>query len=183
MHCEKCGEKISEESVFCEFCGNKIQEEKGVSKTAAIISEENTKDAGIIQNENLKQISNHLEFLGYEVNKLDLGGEKEFISAKHSKNNNILIFELFPNFVMFKVSLTTQKKSNIKMDAYVNNANKNLLITKFYYDFEDSVLILRFEAVYVGKYVKEIFGQFHEIFENDQKSGCAFEDFSKLFVG
>ena len=52
MHCEKCGEKISEESVFCEFCGNKIQEEKGVSKTAAIISEENTKDAGIIQRAN-----------------------------------------------------------------------------------------------------------------------------------
>ena len=68
------------------------------------------------------------------------------------------------------------------MDAFVNSANKNLVITKFYYDAEDNVLTLRFEAVYVGRYIKEIFGQFYENFENDQKSGCALDNFSKIFV-
>jgi len=183
MFCEKCGKNIPDNSIFCEFCGNKIMQEEIVTEKIVKSSEGNNKNLKVIQNENLKQITNHLEFLGYEVRKLDIEGEREFIFAKHAKNNNVIFWEMFPNFVMFKVSLTTEKKASSKIDAFINNANKNLEISKFYYDIDDNILTLRFEATYVGVYVKETFGQFHELFENDQKRACSLDDFSKLFVG
>lgn len=183
MFCEKCGKNIPDNSIFCEFCGNKIMQEEIVTEKIVKAPKENIKNLKVIQNENLKQITNHLEFLGYEVRKLDMEGDREFIFAKHAKNNNVIFWEMFPNFVMFKVSLTTEKKPSEKIDAFINNANKNLEISKLYYDIDDAILTLRFEAIYVGAYVKETFGQFHELFENDQKRVCSLDDFSKLFVG
>lgn len=182
MFCEKCGKNIPDNSVFCEFCGSKVMQEEIASEKAAEVLEKNPKSPKPIQNENLKQMANHLEFLGYQIEKLDTEGDREFIAARHSKDNNIVFWEMIPAFAMFKVSLTTKKKSSAKIDAFINNANKSLEISKLYYDIDDNVLTLRFEAVYVGKYVKETFGQFHKIFENDQERGCSLNDFSKLFV-
>lgn len=179
MFCEQCGKKISDDSLFCEFCGGKIKQEE---RHETIKSVEKQKSPKVIQNESLKQIANHLEFLGYEVKKLDIDGEREFIFAKHSKNNNIVFWEMFPGFTMFKVSLTTEKKPSAKIDAFINDTNKVLEISKLYYDIDENVLTLRFEAIYVGNYIKETFGQFYDIFTNDQQKGCSLNDFSKLFL-
>lgn len=180
MFCEKCGKNIADDSIFCEFCGHKNKEEK----TTPHKKEEKKKVDGLtsIKNETLKQMANHLNFLGYEIEKLDLKDDKEFVVARHSKNNNIIFWEMFPNFVMFKVSLTTQKKSSAKVDAYMNEANKDLDFTKVYYDIDKGVLTLGLEAVYIGEYVKQTFGQFYEIFEKDQQRFTLLDDFNKLFI-
>jgi hypothetical protein len=104
MHCEKCKKKISEDSIFCEFCGHKISREIHVSKKK--------KKEDIIKEITLKHIANHLEFLGYEIEKLDSEGEREFIAARHAKENNLLYWQVYPNFILFKTGLKTSKASS-----------------------------------------------------------------------
>ena len=176
MFCEKCGKTISGDSVFCEFCGHKISEEEKVIK-------EQKKESVIIDS-TLKQIASHLEFLGYEINKLELGeqGDREYIGATHPKKNNIMFWNIFRDFVMLKVSLTTNKKLSLKMNEFLNDANKKLDFAKVYCDEENGFAVIRFETTYTGKYSKEIFGQFLEIFENDQNRLGSFDNFTKLFI-
>ena len=64
------------------------------------------------------------------------------------------------------------------MDVAVNNINKELNLARFYYVLEEGLAKLKIEAVYTGPYIKETFGQFHELFENDQKRMIQIEDFS-----
>ena len=180
MFCEKCGKNIADDSIFCEFCGYKNKEEKSKPHK----KEEEKKASGLasIENETLKQMANHLNFLGYEIEKLDLDKNKEFIIARHSKNNNIVFWEIFSNFTLCKVGLKTTKKPTKEIDNFLNEANKALDITKVYYETEGNGLILRFEATYIGQYQKETFGQFYEVFEKDQQRFTLLDDFNNLLV-
>lgn len=180
MFCEKCGKKISGDSIFCEFCGNRNKEEKIVKNTKK--TEKKMDEPAPIKNENLKQMANHLEFLGYEIERLDSEGERELIAARHAKENNIVYWQIYPNFILFRTGLKTSKSSSSEIDDFINKINKALEITKVYYEIIDDNLTIQFEAIFNGKYDKEIFGQFIDFFKNDQVRMCSVEEFNKLFI-
>lgn len=132
----------------------------------------------------LEQIANHLEFLGYKIEKIEpkKEGDKELVIATHAKNNNMVIFEMLPSFIMFRVNLTSERKPSTEMDTFLNDANKKFDVAKVFYDNEDDNAVLRFEAIYIGEYSKEIFGQFYDMFEKDQKRIVVLDNFSKIFL-
>lgn len=132
----------------------------------------------------LDQLGNHLEFLGYKIEKQEPKADSNrlLIIASHSKNNNIVLFEMSPGFVLLKVSLTTQRKPTPEMDAFINEANKKFDISKFYYDVDSELAIIRFEAIYTGIYSKELFGQFVDFFQKDQDRLGLLDNFSKIFL-
>lgn len=182
MFCKNCGNNLKVNTSFCNKCGKKIEETD--LNVVGNTQQEFKKDDMSIINIKLKQVADHLEFLGYQVNKFETKEQtdKELMVATHLNNNNILFWEFLPNFVMFKISLTTGRKPSAKINQFINAANKKFNITRIYYDVEDSLVVLRLEAVYIGSYSKEIFGQFYEFFNNDQKSLNLLENFSELFL-
>jgi|GEM_PF-1365888 len=182
MFCEKCGKKISDDSAFCEFCGQKIECGEKKENLSLEKKKGQEKENDQIASDNLKQIANHLEFLGYEIEKLSSAGEREFIAARHAKDNNMVYWLVYPNFILFRTGLKTSKKPSPKMDDFINKVNKILEMSRVYYEMIDDNLTIQFEAVFSGKYNKELFGQFLDFFKNDQTRTCSFEDFNKLFI-
>ena len=185
MFCTQCGKKIEEGSIFCEFCGTK-QADIELTKDAESTASEPVKGSEVetvaevpkeIINKELKKFADHLGFLGYEIEKLEVGENKEWVLATHPTSNNAVFFEIIPGFILFQVNLNTGKKHEAKMDVAVNIINKELNLARFYYVLEEGLAKLKIEAVYTGSYVKETFGQFHELFENDQKRAAQIEDF------
>lgn len=177
MFCTNCGKQIADDSVFCEHCGTKVtkvSEQKEDNKLAEKDTEEvqtatpKEDDGGKIQNEELRKIAEHLEFHGYKVEKVDLENGREWLVARHEDIHNQVILELFPGFVLFRASFSTNKKHSAKMDAAVNEANKHLNFAKFYYEIKDNGLAtVNFEATYVGDYSKGLFARFQDVFHKE----------------
>jgi hypothetical protein len=137
-------------------------------------------------NKKIDNIINHLEFLGYKIEKVtpEKEGGKELIMALHDQKNNLLFWEMLPNFVLFRISLSSTKTHIPEMDDFVNRANKILNISKIYTEIgknEDNVTLV-FEMIYIGDYSKEIFSQFLDHFTKDQESLAQIEGFGELFL-
>lgn len=132
----------------------------------------------------LDKFGNHLEFLGYKIEKIEPKeeGEVGIVIATHPQNNNIVFFEMMPNFVIFQVSLSTKKSPSSDMDAFLNNANKHFYISKLFYKVDANLAVIKFEAVYTGDYSKELFAQFYDLFEKDQNLLGSLDNFTKVFL-
>ena len=133
----------------------------------------------------LDQMASHLEFLGYKIEKFksEVEGVKEWLRARHPTKYTVAFFELQPNFVMFRISVTGERKPSAEMAAFLNNANSRFLTaTKQYYDVVDGFPVLRWQAVYTGDYVKETFGQFFTMFEGAPQQLASLEGFGKIFL-
>ncbi len=130
-----------------------------------------------------EQIQNHLEFLGYKIERVSpqKEGEKEFFQATNPNKFFFTYFEIFPNFVLFKISFNYKSKQSAEMDAAINVANLLMNINKVYYQTPDGDVVLRFEATYVGDYVKEVFARFFDYFERDQRICFDNDVFKKAF--
>lgn len=191
MFCIKCGKGIEEESVFCEFCGTKqvkMESTKEIASTASEpVKESKVETAAKVSKEitnlELKKIADHLEFLGYEIEKLDTGEGREYIAARPATGYNYIFHEMTPDFILFQVSLRTEKKQDSGMGTAVNRINKALGLSRFYYDIgeEDGLVMLRIEAVYVGLYLKEKFARFQDRFEKEQEMVAQLEE-TKVFM-
>ncbi len=174
MFCTQCGKQIAGDSSFCEHCGTKLPKTVGANNVEREKEESiNVEGDSIvvpkeIKNRDLKSMADHLEFLGYKIEKLDIEGEREWVAARHATNNNYIFRELSPSLTLFQAGLKSEKKYEAKMAESVNELNKVLNITKVYCEFEDGLALLRIEAVYTGEYVKEEFARFQEQFERDQ---------------
>jgi hypothetical protein len=170
MNCTNCGNQLPSDAKFCNNCGKSV----GVETT----------NAGVVKiNKVIEQISNHLEFLGYKTEfiKASKKGEKDVIFATHPQHTNKVLFELFPNLIMFRINLTTKAPFKEEMNIFLNRANKVLNCLKVFYDIEENMVVLRFEAVYTGEYNKEVFAQFLDLLENDITLFRRLENFDKLF--
>lgn len=177
MFCTNCGKQIASDSVFCEHCGTKVTkvteakesaapEEKSAEPTPskAPAKEKDEK----IQNKELREMAEHLEFHGYSIEKVDMENGREWILAKHEDIHNQVFLELFPGFVLFRASFYTKKKHSPQMDIAVNEANKHLNFAKFYYAVdEDNYATVKFEATYVGDYSKGLFARFQDVFHKE----------------
>lgn len=189
MFCVNCGKQIADDSTFCEFCGAKLVKEEISKEVNALSSNpendikegtqvEKTKE---IKNKELKQMADHLEFLRYEIEKLDIEGELEWVAARHSVHNNYVFHEITPYFVLFQSGIKLEKEYTSAMAESINVINKVLNITKVYYEVLDDFPVLRIEAVYVGEYSKEKFARFQDLYEKDQTSMTQLEDFKVFF--
>ena len=168
--CPHCLKDIKEEAKFCGYCGKETPLEINVPTSGT-----------------MGQIMNHLEFLGYKIERQDFKnpGDKMLFIATHPEHYNFTFFPLISqdsNFILFKLTLTTDKNKSIEMDAAINRVNTAMFITRAYFRIEDGgVAAVTFEAVYMGEYVKDIFGRFFTQFGKDQT--ICFDDavFSKAF--
>lgn len=136
-------------------------------------------------NNNLEQIINHIEFLGYTVEKIKPkeGEYSKIATAIHRDRNNMLILELDTGVFYFKVNLITKKtSSNFEMDHFSNKLNSCLDLARFYLKEEDGFICLIFEAVFIGDYNKTSFSKFIDFFDKDQNKLRLVEKFDEIFL-
>jgi len=133
---------------------------------------------------NIEKITNHLSFLGYQIEKLQMpsGNDKAWYVARHSKNHNIILIEITPAVTMLRVGLKTGKTLSNEMIIYVNTANKALTMNKVYFEISEGNVDVQFEACYSGEYAKEVFGEFYEMFQNDIRLFYGMENFNKIWI-
>lgn len=184
MFCEKCEKNISEDSVFCEFCGNETKKEQKIAKDSIKANEAPMKDTSSIQNEKLKQMANHLEFLGYQIEKLEATKEdkRETVFAGHPNNLNFTLLEAYPGFIILRALMSTKKPPSPEIDAFLNDINKSFVISKIYREIENNIIYLRIESIYTGDYIKELFGRFMDINIREHNQLRSLDNFIKLFV-
>lgn len=181
MFCPNCGKKISGDSTFCEQCGTKLNASNSIEAPK-------TENAGGFQIEDiqsltLRDIANHLEFLGYSISRLELREDTEWVIAKHEDNNNWILQQPSEGIIFVQIRLNTGKKHTAAMEKAVNTLNSVLDITRFFYtvDEADGLVEVRIESIYTGKYVKELFSKFYEMVENDQKRLVTNEKFEAFY--
>lgn len=184
MYCKNCGKNIPDSSVFCEFCGNKIRKEDETTKTDTKVPAEKIEINKEIKNEKIKKMASHLEFLGYEIEKLetDENDKRDSIFAKHPNNLDFTLLEVFPDFVILRALMATKKKPSSEIDAFINDMNKVFVISKIYREVEDEIVYLRVESIYTGAYIKDIFAKFMDINIRENNQLRSSDNFSKLFV-
>ena len=192
MFCTDCGKSLEKDSVFCEFCGAKQAEAGPTTEPGASISDQVMSLKGEspinaskeILNKELKQMADHLEFLGYGIEKLETSGDdkRENVFAQHPSNLDFTLLEVFPGFIILKVLMATKKKPSSEIDAFINDMNKNFIISKIYREIENETVYLRIESIYMGVYVKDLFVKFMDLNIRDHNQLRSSDDFTNLFV-
>lgn len=131
----------------------------------------------------LDRFTDHLEFLGYKIEKLDTSPKDDFYSAlaTHTKNNNIaLIAQKNIDLILFQIRLNFDKRVTTIMYEYLDEVNGRVDLARAYIDEESSQLIL--QTHWTSTYDKKLFGEFLAMFENDQKILVSLPHFDKIWV-
>ena len=118
----------------------------------------------------MTKILNHLEFLGYTIEKNEKKNtdDRQWYACAHPIHYNISCWEMRPSCVMFRMSIRTDVGFQPKTFEYFNDANRRLTITKAFADKGDEEhVLIRFEAIYTGGYEKTVFGTFMDDVQND----------------
>lgn len=175
MFCTKCGSKQDVGAKFCTNCGLPVEP---IEKASS--------DANEKSSSRIDDIRNHIEFLGYQVKRIgeEKAGEANVFSATHPQRYNLVIVEIYPNPVLIKCNLVTKDAEKISNEVYafLNLANEKMGTFKVYADIDEKKMILRFEAIFAGKYDKETFGAFMSQIYNDDLIFRSMEGHEKLFI-
>lgn len=112
----------------------------------------------------IDKVSNHLEFLGYEV-KIGDENPQEMI-ALHPERANILVkvFTRAVRFTCFYYSNTFAQQNRLEFLELINTLNQNSAITQCSLDDEGTLIITSF---LFGIYDKITFGQFMDLWHDD----------------
>lgn len=118
-------------------------------------------------NANMDKFANHLESLGYKVEKLEAKnkGELDRMVATHSQKHSISILSIDNNISLFGIVFGTEKEYNPEMDNLMNEINK-IIFGKASYsiDEETQKVIFKLVAPYTSDYKKEAFETFFNLF-------------------
>lgn len=138
----------------------------------------------ITMNTTLEQIKNHLEFLGYIVEIIKPEGENKIwgATAKHSRDNSLIITEVAPSIFFFRAILTTERAPSPEADKYINEINSKSDVCRTYYTIENNLMILNLECIYLGDYNKLLFSKFIELMTGDHKRMALLNGFSEAFI-
>ena len=167
MNCRNCSKKIEEDSKFCQFCG-----EKAVK----------TDDPKVEDVE--KEVIDHLEFMGYEVNKLEINGGSQRYSAIHKSRPN-LIFSAITNIGIsfasfYNIDDEKVRKHRDEALEVINRMNNQGLFCSF--SLSPDLKSFVCGALYLGKYNKKQFADFIDLFESDVQGRLKAEDYLKDFT-
>jgi len=168
MICKNCNKNTDEDSKFCQFCGEKVDK---------------VTDSKIVNVE--KEFLDHLEFLGYEINKLGLNNNSQNYSALKHKTRPNLIFNSVSETGISFVSFYNMDKQKIKSsveDAFstINRMNNQALFCSF--SFSPDLGSLVCSALYLGKYNKKQFADFLDLFQNDIQNRFGAENYLNKFI-
>lgn len=167
MNCSHCNKNIDQDSKFCQFCGEKVV------KAEKPKLEDVEKDA-----------IDHLEFMGYEVNKLELTDGFQRYSAIHKTRPN-LIFSALTNggisFVSFyNINDEKVKKKKEDLLEVINRMNNQGYLCAFSISSDLKSFVC--SAPYLGKYNKKQFADFIDLFESDIQGRLKAEDYLRDFT-
>ena len=150
MKCHNCQKTIDVDSIFCNHCGV-----KNVENTLKTLIEVD------------KELLEHLEFIGYELQEMDPNGQSKRYLGKHDTKSNLIfnpVGELGVSFFSFW-NLNQEKVLNNLAESYemVNKMNNKAIITTFsIVDANDGLLC---SALFLGKYNKHVFADFIDLLE------------------
>jgi hypothetical protein len=134
----------------------------------------------------MENIAKHLELLGYRIendNLVTTTGKAYFI-AYSDYENNIIVTEYLPKFIIFRTYLITEIPLSADMKYFANKANLFFETAKMICDTDDKTknAEITFQAMYTGEYSKDIFGTFLNMYRHDISSINAMENYSKVFL-
>lgn len=111
----------------------------------------------------LEQVSNHLEFLGYDVS---CDEEDKVYRAVHPFRNNFLFWKYRGGVLLTSIYRATEAAQE-ELEGYlsaINTLNQEASVCRFLADKEND---LRFEAWYPARYDKTSFGIFMDSWQED----------------
>ncbi len=154
MKCKKCDKRNPDNSKYCSFCG--------VDLTHRILFE---------HQELFNQITNHLEFIGYEIGKPEEIDDSKHIRvlATNERRSNLLITFNYSGMITFLslFTLDKNKTTNNHNEALkvVNKMNLDSAICSFSLSENNESLLV--SSWYPGEYSKKLFSNFLETYEAD----------------
>ena len=132
--------------------------------------------------QNLEQIANHLEFLGFAIEKTPGKDDvKPMLVAKSDKEPTLVIIELSPGWTFFRSNFGINKAASTAMDTAINKLSGVSDVVNPHYVVEDGKVTLRFDASYTGNYSKDVFGKFISNVLSDIKKMYRIPDVFKVF--
>lgn len=177
MECNNCKKTIPDDSKFCVFCGEKIEDilEK--------ISENNEEKQ--VMPKVVKDIRNHLEFMGFELNDniVEDNDVIRFVAMNKNRPNFIVSYIALANTVLFvsvftipKINSETKKNQLLKTANQINN---NLSVISAF-SISDDFKSINISACYPDEYSKKEFSNFLEYFQNEINRITNFEDLKEF---
>lgn len=120
------------------------------------------------------QITNHLEFIGYEVNpvpNIDASEKMKMLRAERSSGGriNIMLFERAVNFSIWFSLNDFAMTSKQSLFGAVNDLNRRF-DTKYYIGEMGETPAFFCGLSYLGPYEKKAFGQFVSAWERDMQA-------------
>ncbi len=157
MKCNKCKKNNPEGSKFCSSCGANLSEKTSFE-----------------HQELMDKIIDHLEFIGYEIDKpieLEDGKHMQVIAINKNRSNLIITFNA-SGLVTFvsNYSINQDKVTKKWLDALECVNKMNLVASVCTYCFNESKDALVCCSWYPSEYSKKTFSFFLDIYEADIKA-------------
>ncbi len=167
MKCPNCSTSLEKDSKFCQSCGYKVEKEENL--TASDIP---------------KKMLDHLEFLGYEIEKIGSDDKHQRYLAKHDNRGNLAFNSVIPGGISF-VCFYNLNKVKIEKDKtgileIINRMNNQGLFCSFSLSPDFNSLVCA--SLYYGEYDKKWFANFLDIFENDIQGRLRAENYLPDFT-
>jgi hypothetical protein len=111
----------------------------------------------------MKQICDHLNFLGYEITK-----ENKLTIAKHHRKMALFIEESLEIVMIASIFTSGEMAKSDKVGylEFINSLNRDAFLTRVYIGMATNLI---FEASFQGIYDKTTFGRFLEILDRDTR--------------
>lgn len=136
---------------------------------------------------NLEKILNHVSFLGYQSEEYSEESGYTYHFITHKKNSSTIeLYVLGEEIIYFRYVL---ELSNIIQDEedflnVLNDLNGDTLVSKVFYrpsHDDGTASILTIEGSFIGKYSKERFSLFFNLFSNDIENVTQAEKLKRFF--
>jgi hypothetical protein len=134
----------------------------------------------------LEEISNHLEFFGYTIEKKEREEDESSFNyyASHEKHNNLRFFEINKDFVLLQMCFYKDELPTSALAETFNELNRRSVIAKFYYTInkDGSRIFIFIEATFIGDYTKKSFAIFWDMFKTDERTALESDAYKNCFI-